>query len=116
MWRDIIAAVIAAQVTITPVQHQHPPEHVELHEKFYSNWMMPDYPSISCCSNRDCAPAEAKIVNGTWYAKRDTDKKWRKVPDSKVEINRDSPDGRSHLCAPMSEPDGVFCFIPGSGS
>lgn len=117
MWRDILAAVIAAHVTITPVQHQHPKEHEDLHTKFYSTWMMPDNPAISCCSNKDCAPAQSKQVNGIWYGKRASDLNWRKIPNSKIEINRDSPDGQSHMCAPivLGDTDTVYCFILGAG-
>jgi hypothetical protein len=43
---------------------------------------------------------------------------WIPIPPHKVEQKRDSPDGRSHLCA-RPESNGqfyVFCFIRGSGT
>lgn len=44
---------------------------------------------------------------------------WVKVPASKVEYDRDTPDGRSHLCGRRYGFNGsndftVFCFIAGS--
>ena len=53
------------------------------------------------------------------FARRREDGKWLFIPSRKVERNRDSPDGRNHLCAPppgaMYLPDTVFCFALGSG-
>jgi hypothetical protein len=43
---------------------QHPAEHQAIHEKFYSTWMMPDAPYVSCCHNEDCSPAESKVETG----------------------------------------------------
>lgn len=100
--------------------HHHPPQDVELHEKFYSNWMMPDNPNRSCCNKQDCYPTEARFRNGQWQARRREDGAWLSVPASKVELNRDSPDGRNHMCAPPPGRtyggDGVFCFIAGGGT
>jgi len=31
-----------------------------LHEMFYSTWMMPDHPNVSCCNKQDCYPTEAR--------------------------------------------------------
>jgi hypothetical protein len=100
--------------------HHHPPQDAQLHEKFYSTWMRPDNPQISCCHREDCYPAEAKHENGTWYAKRREDGKWLSIPEEKIERKKDMPDQRSHLCAP---PPGkswypenhVFCFGYSSG-
>jgi hypothetical protein len=108
----IIGAAASAQ------EHHHPKEHEELHYRFYSTWMMPDNPKRSCCNQQDCYPTEARYSNGTWYAKRREDGKWLRVPPEKVEQNRDSPDGRSHICAPPASlgADTVFCFKEGSGA
>lgn len=97
-------------------QHFHPPEHAAIHDEFYRGWRKPDRPSESCCSDRDCYPVEARMVSGQWFAKRREDGKWLPVPPEKIETNRDSPDGRSHLCAfPPGHGDTVLCFIPGAG-
>lgn len=116
----IVLACIAALFGLTraSAQHQHPPADVPLHEQFYSTWMMPDNPSISCCHNRDCYPTEARHDEQGWLAKRREDGKWLRVPAPKVEQNRDNPDGRNHLCAPTPETAAlveVFCFTVGSG-
>jgi len=103
-------------------QHQHPKQDEEIHNRFYSTWMMPDDPHRSCCNRRDCYPTEARYQDGVWYAKRREDGKWLRVPAEKVEQNRDSPDGRSHICAPPPSesssyaPDTVFCFKEGGGA
>lgn len=94
-------------------EHHHPPQHAQLHNDFYRGWMRPDQPLVSCCSNLDCAPAEARMMNGQWVARKYGETVWHRIPPEKVEYNRDSPDGRSHLC---SGGDLVFCFIAGSGT
>lgn len=98
-------------------QHNHPPQDVPLHEKFYSTWYMPDAPTKSCCNKADCYPTEIKFENGAIFAKRREDGRWIKIPAAKVERNRDNPDGRNHLCAPMPSQaypdDTVFCFALG---
>lgn len=96
-------------------EHRHPPEHATIHEEFYAGWYMPDNPTKSCCNKADCAPAQARFVNGKWQARRESDAAWRPVPPEKIERNRDSPDGRSHLCAPWGQSETVYCFIAGTG-
>ena len=51
----------------------HPPADIPIHEKFYSNWMMPDRPTASCCNNRDCYPTEVRFRDGFWEARRRED-------------------------------------------
>lgn len=100
--------------------HHHPKEHVSLHDTFYKSWMRPDDRRYSCCDNRDCAPAAAvryypyaePNLGGRWEAQRASDGKWLTIPREKVEYDRDSPDGRAHMCS-MGET--VFCFIAGAG-
>lgn len=92
--------------------HNHPAEHAEIHDQFYSSWMRPDQPNVSCCSKMDCAPAEARVVNGKWQARKVGEANWTPIPESKIETRRDSPDGRNHLCSMNGL---VFCFIAGSG-
>ncbi len=54
-------------------QHHHPPEHTQLHEKFYQGWMRLDLPGgdKSCCSEKDCYPTVMlQASDGAWYALR----------------------------------------------
>lgn len=127
-WANIIvlvgSAIILLFITLSLARsqgHQHPPHDVAIHEQFYSTWRMPDQPEKSCCNKTDCYPTEARWESGHWQAKRREDGKWLFIPWEKVEQNRDSPDGRNHLCAPPPtatayKPDTVFCFILGSGT
>jgi len=113
------AAAISFIASAAMAQHRHPPQDQALHEKFYSTWYMPDEPTKSCCNKSDCYPTEIKYVGSNIYARRREDGKYLLVPAEKVERDRDSPDGRSHLCAPppesMRPPDTVFCFSLGGG-
>lgn len=116
-----IAASFAAAFALLPHManaepHQHPPAHAQLHERFYSTWMRPDQPDLSCCNLHDCYPAEARNVGGTWFFKRREDGKRMAVPDAKIERNKDNPDGQNHVCAQRPGlSDLVFCFIVGGG-
>jgi hypothetical protein len=101
-------------------EHRHPPQDQAIHEKFYKNWMMPDSRNISCCHDEDCKPAESRFENGRWLARHVGDEgTFTPVPPSKIEHDRDTPDGRSHLCGKRYGFTGgeftVFCFIPGAG-
>ncbi len=121
----LVTLAMAALLTAFPItaasaqEHRHPPKDEPLHEKFYSTWYMPDNPRRSCCNKADCYPTEVKFQHGQWYALRREDQKYIPVPWQKVEVNRDNPDGRNHLCAPppaASYPrDTVFCFTLGGG-
>ena len=114
------AAAISFIASTAVAQHRHPPQDEALHEKFYSTWYMPDNPTKSCCNKADCYPTEIKYIGGNIYALRREDGRYLRVPAQKVERNRDSPDGRSHLCAPPPEsthpPETVFCFSLGGGT
>jgi hypothetical protein len=122
------AATVQAQETGHETGHgtehgvthrQHPPQDLELHEKFYSTWHMPDNPSLSCCNRADCYPTEIKQIDGQIYARRREDGRYILVPPQKVERNRDNPDGRNHLCAPppaLSPLDSVYCFALGGAT
>ena len=94
--------------------HNHPSEDEAIHEKFYSNWYMPDNPARSCCSNYDCYPTEAQYDGRYWWVVS----KWTGarlyIPTSKIELNRDNPDGRNHVCVNPHN-DEVLCFIVGGG-
>lgn len=96
--------------------HDHPTQDAPIHERFYKTWMMPDNPSISCCHERDCYPTEARKTLTGWEAKRREDGQWLRIPESKIERNRDNPDGRNHLCAPPPDGDRVYCFTIGGGT
>lgn len=100
----------------------HPPSDMPMHEQFYSTWFMPDNPRKSCCNKADCYPTEIEMRGGKIFARRREDGKFILVPASKVERNRDNPDGRNHLCAPPPSltplyypADTVFCFALGGG-
>jgi hypothetical protein len=98
-------------------EHRHPPQDVQLHEKFYSNWYRPDMPSQSCCNKQDCYPTQFKRIGGTWFALRREDQKWIRVPFEKFERNRESPDGQAHVCMqPPGSNDAVFCAVVGEGT
>lgn len=110
----VLAIVCAAWIGAAAAQHRHPAKDAAIHERFYSTWMMPDAPHVSCCNLEDCAPAlkAQQDPMGVWHAQRESDGQWFAIPQAKVEINHDSPDGRSHLCM---RGDTVLCFIAGSG-
>jgi hypothetical protein len=117
----ILALAVASLVAAFAQEHGHRPQDMALHNSFYRTWMMPDNRAISCCHEEDCRPAEAYQKDGVWYARQDGDKgDFTPVPPEKVEQDRDSPDGRSHLCGRRYGFDGsrfsVFCFLPASGS
>jgi hypothetical protein len=111
--------VMGEQGAVAQEHRHHPPLDMELHEKFYSTWFMPDEPSKSCCNMADCYPTQVKYHDGQWWALRREDQKYIPVPWKKVEINRSNPDGRNHLCAPPPSsnyaPNTVFCFALGGG-
>jgi hypothetical protein len=98
----------------------HRPQDMELHHKFYKTWMMPDNRAISCCHDEDCKPAEAKQIDGKWYARQEGDQgNFTPIPAHKIEQERDTPDGRNHLCGRRygfnTGDFTVFCFIFGNG-
>ena len=115
----ITALVVPGEIIAQEHRH-HPPQDMELHEKFYSTWFMPDQPSKSCCNKADCYPTQVKYQEGQWWALRREDQRYIPVPWQKVEINRNNPDGRNHLCAPPPSshhaPNTVFCFALGGGT
>lgn len=76
----------------------------------YTDWKQPGS-NISCCSDKDCYPTEAKFQGGNWYALRRENKQWVRIPPDKI-INVPNPDGRAHLC--MSD-NFIWCFLPPVG-
>lgn len=84
--------------------------------RFYQNWKMPDAPWTSCCHDQDCAPAASKFENGQWFARWKDSDEWAPIPPEKIERERETPDGRSHMCARWQLGSlTVFCFIRGGG-
>jgi hypothetical protein len=94
------SSLILAASTAIAQQHHHPPHDQAIHERFYSTWMMPDNRIMPCCDNQDCSPAESRVEDGNWVARKvGGDGDWIAVPPEKIEHDRQSPDGRSHLCS-----------------
>lgn len=124
LWRIILVGLFSLVVLIVLLcvafaqePHQHRPQDLELHNKFYRTWMQPDNRAFSCCHEDDCAPAQSKLVDGKWFARNSDDEEWVEVPARKVETERDSPDGRSHLCKQkFLAGTYVYCFLPADGS
>lgn len=124
--RGVLAlAVLMFAACLQPFQaraqdHNHPGADAAIHERFYSTWMMPDKPNISCCNRQDCYPTEVRFRDGFWEAKRREDGRYIRIPWEKVEQNRDNPDGRSHVCMPPPyrgyQDAEVFCFTLGGGT
>lgn len=114
----IVLACTIVGVKLAPAQehqHHHPTETITgATAKFYSNWERPDLPGVSCCNRMDCAAvSRVRTRDGKIEAQRESDGQWLTIPREKMEFNRDSPDGRSHMCSMGTT---VFCFIAGSGS
>lgn len=121
MKRLIIAATIIALALLLfyPLahaqEHQHPSGTIHgATGEFYRTWDMPDKPGASCCNQSDCEVAvDVKQVAGRWWARKQSGGPLVSIPPEKVEQNRDSPDGRSHVCAIGTT---VLCFLPGGGT
>jgi hypothetical protein len=119
----LISGILILAVGSAKAQgHHHLPQDQGIHDRFYSNWMMPDNRTVSCCHDRDCSPAESRFEDGHWVARKiGGDGHWTVIPPEKVEHDRESPDGRSHLCSritwvlKLGVEELVFCFIPGAG-
>lgn len=113
-----IGVVIMLILFMTPVRAQEMGGHTHAGAvgQFYQSWMQPDNRAMSCCHDKDCAPAQSKLVNGTWYSRHSDDEEWIEIPARKIERERDSPDGRSHLCKFKAFHGAyVYCFLPAAG-
>jgi hypothetical protein len=85
-------------------------------DRFYSTWMRPDEPTVSCCNRVDCYPTQVKNVGGTWFARQRESGNFIAVPASRIEQNRDSPDGRNHVCMTSNtQAPRVYCLKIGGG-
>jgi hypothetical protein len=114
-WLLGVATGILAVVTPAKSQHHHPAETITgATAEFYETWKRPDMPSVSCCNQMDCYATPARFRNGRIEALHRESSTWIEVPPQKVEMNRNSPDGRNHLCA--SPQKYVFCFVAGGGT
>jgi hypothetical protein len=104
-------------------QHEHHPQDLALHDKFYSSWLMPNGHQdrkLSCCNKQDCYPTPIQLHNGQYWVQRREDKKWLLVPEGILEQRQDdpreSPDHQSHACiAPPYAGDMVYCATLGAG-
>lgn len=119
LWRLLVflgvgVLILLLSLRVLGAAEPHPRD---IHARFYSSWMMPDNPTLSCCHDQDCSPAASKFEHGRWLARRSDAEPWIPIPEAKIERNRDSPDGRSHLCGRRSLTEfTVFCFVRGSGA
>ena len=116
----VVALMFAVVAVFADEPHKHRPQDLDLHHKFYNTWKMPDNRAISCCHDQDCQPAEAhQLPNGQWEARQEGDTgNFTPIPPQKVEYDRDSPDGRNHLCGRrlgIGNDFYVYCFIAGAG-
>jgi hypothetical protein len=95
-------------------EHHHPGATIQgATGLFYETWMRPDAPNSSCCNRADCDVAvDVQVVGGQLRARKRSGGPLIYVPREKIEQNRDSPDGQSHLCAIGATP---LCFIAGAG-
>lgn len=121
-WMAVYLAIflVFAPNLVRGQEHKHPVADIPLHQKFYSTWMKPDDPKMSCCNMVDCYPTEIRFIGGKLHARRREDGHWLPIPPEKIERHRDNPDGRNHICAPSptaSYPENtVFCFTLGGGT
>lgn len=115
-----LALILALMTGFQPAiaqdhQHHHGAEIIGgMTGKFYETWQRPDMPNVSCCSQKDCYATPARMVDGKVQALHRESGEWIDIPPEKIEQNRDSPDGRSHLCAASYK--FVFCFVMGGGT
>lgn len=120
----IIALLLATPAAAAPSGesgprlHHHKGMSSEI-DRFYSFWLQPNGGNkrvSSCCSGQDCYPVEIKSAAGRYWFKHRETGRWMIVPDNRVESlqpdPRESPDGRSHVCA--NEFGHVHCFVAGS--
>lgn len=89
--------------------------HAELHH-WYLTLRQP-ITGMSCCSNRDCRPTQARVENG--IVEVEVDGEWTAVTQDKI-IKTPSPDLQSHVCAPkpgfMFSKGHIFCVVLGAGT
>jgi hypothetical protein len=104
----MIAAVGGLLFALPGPKGQELDGHAQYHD-MYRGWT--DKNGISCCNNRDCRPAEARVrdagievlILGEWVP----------VPEDKV-IQPPRPDLQSHVCH-IPNTRTILCFVWGSG-
>jgi hypothetical protein len=111
-----ILGAICCFISLANAQvHQHPNETIiGPTAQFYETWKRPDMPDVSCCNKADCYATPARMEGGKVLALHRESGDWIEIPAAKVELNRISPDGLSHLCA--SSYKYVYCFVWGGGT
>ncbi len=116
-WGAVILVIAKLLTPAKAEEHSHDDEA----GKFYSTWNRPDVRHengdryASCCNRHDCYATAFKQVGETWFAKHRETGEWIVVPNKRIEQNhhdlRESPDGRSHICASAGKV--VFCAVLG---
>jgi hypothetical protein len=61
---------------------------------------------VSCCSEEDCKPVQAKLIGNEWQVLDEND--WEVVPADAI-LNRENIDGRPILCRVWNK---IQCFVP----
>lgn len=123
-WRHVLALIAIEAVVIAlcalighagAQEHRHPGETITgATAQFYETWKRPDMPDVSCCDKKDCYATPSRHRGGRIQALHRESGEWIDIPPDRVELNRDSPDGLSHLCASASQ--FVYCFKEGGGT
>jgi hypothetical protein len=111
----VVTLFLTGSATNSQSNHHHPTGAISgATGRFYDTWKMPHNRSASCCSNKDCYAVEAHRREGVWFFKHRETGRMLSVPESRIERERDNPDGLNHVCA---NPQGmVYCFIEGGGN
>ena len=111
----VVVIVLLLLYPLAHAQHKHGDEVITgATGKFYETWMRPDMPTVSCCNRLDCAAVSGvRVVGGHYEAQRKSDGQWLRIPADKIEHNRDSPDGQSHMCSMGAT---VYCFLAAGGT
>jgi len=113
-WLIVLVVLLIYPLTSHAQEHKHPDQTIRgATALFYETWMRPDMPNSSCCNRADCDVAvEVKRLGGVLWARKKSGGPMVSIPTEKIEVNRDSPDGQSHLCAVGGT---ALCFIAGTG-
>ena len=95
----LAALVLAVVLTAAPARAHDP----------YSEWRVPNNPSVSCCHGNDCRPTRAYFGDdGLWWAH--DGRAYVPVPPERLLPKDLAKDGRSHIC---EKAGWIYCFSPG---